>query len=1638
MPFVDDTQAPPRVGFVDDTADDITGAVNAARQRATALPPPTLGNVARAALGMLGGGALADVAGAGRQGGTPFVETPARVGQFAVEEPAQAAGMAAAMLPAVALGIATQGASIPAQLAAQGAAGVIGEGARQVITGEPRDPRLLAAAGAVNAIPVTGGVGPIAAKSAAVGAADQAIRTGLTEGRWATPEELEAAAGISGLAGGGFAAAGRGLERYGAQVADARQRVRQDAADVAGGTPAPWFTDEYLGVAPETMAGRPFPQAGFVDDTAPPAAPEVLTGAPPPVPDLSPRQPQPAARPFFPTADAPPADAPAIPPPDAQGAPVARPPAAAPVAPAEAPPVQPAAPAAAGAPTIRSAWQQRQEILAGIPGATPADLPTGFRAFYQQLPYGWQGDATQALADAIRTRMAARTAAAPAPTADGTPRMADVVGRKGPGSSHPVAELYEANRQMVRAMEGAGDEHVPTLAEYEQALGAAQPEQTPSDVMRDLINERRGLKARPPGRAQPRAITRTDRPREVELRAGDETILVKREGGAWAAYRHTIDAKGRTVDTQVGPAGLTKTRAVELAERAMHGDPLTAVPAEQRSAAARAWDTYPSQGPLRSNWLTPDYNGEPRPFTYQGTEFVSDGHVAFRAAAVAPAQMKKLRALAEGAPSRELPIGQIWDGAVAAAKQDAAVVGWLDDYEAGGQHPVAMIQGAKGQPLYVQANKLAMAQAATGADGLRMNPTEGAPVVLTKAGEPVALVMPMRVGDTERIKPKRGVAKLREERGSIPLPQSGRLVDIIARGRRYVGELREEGRRLQQEQIAAELSAARARPFGGAVGDRGLGPGAQTAPGTDRRFPATRGRMSSTDADSFSPSLIEGDIYNVLNRVGGINRDDVEWARRGKVPVALTRMRADELAGLWARSIGADPERINQMREKGQVPNAEEMLAMKYLADRFGARAIRTAETAARTGTLSDSIQAVLDAASSTAMWTQAQAGASEIGRALNILRKAAYGPAGAQNAAMRKAVEYFGGTDKLEEIVTRIRMFRPEEIDQLNAYMASVAPKRWGDKALAAYYFSLLANIPGRVVDFLSTLHNAGVRRPVERTFAAAADTVLSTVRGSDRTRWLADARDDLVGQYAAGLRAGTRAAMRTLITQQPSEGFSRFREIESTVRPFRSELANTVAAVPRSIIEASDDFNAALTYNGFLYGEAGRIARSEGRTGQAFVDRMAEIIEDPRAVDGLWERALRERDERVFKGPLRPWQQTLLKLINYEVPGKYIRSLEGLKPARFVMPFYRVSVKLYEAGVQDAFRLPAVVYMAATHQLPKDQGELADLIARTTYGSMIAAAGLALAAEGYLTGPGPLDPKAAERARSTGWAANSINFGGADQWEYRRFEPIGTTLGLVAGLYEGWPMLEQDESAARASDWIGRMATYGSQAATGTGAVLLKQAINAPYVKGLSDAYDAAHDPRRYGQAFLNSQVAAFIPGIVRQTAIAMDPTVRQPKTLRETIQARIPGATGGGELAGRDFPPVPPMIDVWGRDVVRRGGFWEILTSPFPRRELYMDPASVAIRELGWQPGSPARYLDFRGARIQLPAETYSAYARAVGSHAFDQVTNLVESGAWENMEEPQQRKNLERIWKQARRVAKADIMPELLDLRDEAED
>jgi hypothetical protein len=233
---------------------------------------------------------------------------------------------------------------------------------------------------------------------------------------------------------------------------------------------------------------------------------------------------------------------------------------------------------------------------------------------------------------------------------------------------------------------------------------------------------------------------------------------------------------------------------------------------------------------------------------------------------------------------------------------------------------------------------------------------------------------------------------------------------------------------------------------------------------------------------------------------------------------------------------------------------------------------------------------------------------------------------------------------------------------------------------------------------------------------------------------------------------------------------------------------------------------------------------------------------------------------------------------------------------------------------------------------------------------GSM-ALGGLAyLAATGRLSGSGPRNPAERAQLMESGWRPNSVKVG--DQWiEYSLFQPVSVPAAAVANAFEAWRDDGMKESDA---------ATKAAAAVKG----FVRSGLDQSFLSGLADMFEVIESPSLASGARSVGRLAHSLTpfsGAQRSLTAALDPTVRAPEGIVESVKVGMPGLSSS----------VEPRLDRFGHEVTRPGGALRRAADPFNVSPVNSDPVLAELGRLGVKMG-------LQTANMHLPA----------GAHLTDQ--------------------------------------------------
>ena len=157
----------------------------------------------------------------------------------------------------------------------------------------------------------------------------------------------------------------------------------------------------------------------------------------------------------------------------------------------------------------------------------------------------------------------------------------------------------------------------------------------------------------------------------------------------------------------------------------------------------------------------------------------------------------------------------------------------------------------------------------------------------------------------------------------------------------------------------------------------------------------------------------------------------------------------------------------------------------------------------------------------------------------------------------------------------------------------------------------------------------------------------------------------------------------------------------------------------------------------------------------------------------------------------------------------------------------------------------------------------------------------------------------------------------------KYRLDEPsvISSVLSLVADAAE--TLLVYDTSNAQGMEIAGAVTL-----------AVANQLTDKTFMQGFSNLVSVLQDPQRYTSVTIKNFARSLVPRVIAQGARMMDPTVRDARTIVESIQSQIPGLSKS----------LPPRRNIWGQAVIQDGAFGPDVMSPVYTNTVGPNTASI----------------------------------------------------------------------------------------------
>jgi hypothetical protein len=751
--------------------------------------------------------------------------------------------------------------------------------------------------------------------------------------------------------------------------------------------------------------------------------------------------------------------------------------------------------------------------------------------------------------------------------------------------------------------------------------------------------------------------------------------------------------------------------------------------------------------------------------------------------------------------------------------------------------------------------------------------------------------------------------------------------------------------------------------------NKGVSAAAKAAGAADDVVDAAKG-VADDFAGNIRLSKYAPDVRDTVKQWADENPDVMQAARRGTIPDAEVQTMARELVD----EVGGDFNKIQKQWKPGDAWNAEEIVAIR------GTLAAKTREVVeAAADNSPEGHLRLLSAITGQQRVQQIVHGTTaEAGRALRAFRQQADQALGSGDVKQVQdllATASRKGMD-LDQLAAAVKALDPNNPTSIHNFVRNVNKPDFWEKLRFYWYNSILS---GPLTHARNVVGNASAlaTMPVQRVGAGLIDAPLASLSGRQQTRFIQEGPAAVVGMVR-GFPEGLRAGLRTFTTGFDPAAINKFE-----VRPAPiGGVAGRVVGLPTTMLAVADSFFSPINFRASLQANALRMARSQGLKGQALSRRIDELVANP--PPGLMNNSVKQSEELLFRND----------------PGDLARAISGVRSkaplTEFLMPFIRTPANLLKYSAKNS-PLGLLDYPMWRRVIERNP-DVADELVRPLMASAVTVAISSLVATGQLelTAGAPANEAERDRFFREGKQPFSVNLPGVGWVKYNNIPLLDHTLTMIAATHQA--LRDGGDPADVASQ---ALATIG------------QSIMDKSYISGLSSFLEAAGDPARYAASYAERMAGGFAPfsGGLRQTAQIMDPTIRDPQNLSESLQAGIPGMTGN----------VPPRLDAFGQESQR--------ATPYSPVTISADKQSAVDAELG-RIGKEVGFVGDTIGGFKLTREEQAEFQRQAGQLTATWLSELFEMPIYQRLNDLQKEKEIEAIIRLARdrvRDAMAEELP-----------
>lgn len=553
---------------------------------------------------------------------------------------------------------------------------------------------------------------------------------------------------------------------------------------------------------------------------------------------------------------------------------------------------------------------------------------------------------------------------------------------------------------------------------------------------------------------------------------------------------------------------------------------------------------------------------------------------------------------------------------------------------------------------------------------------------------------------------------------------------------------------------------------------------------------------------------------------------------------------------------------------------------------------------------------------------------------------------------------------DLAKEIAKRETSIQRESAARLGTMM------KLQDRLTFLYINNILSGLPTMAINASS-----GLLKMIESTFEHYGSAALSRIRG-DKYAILA------ANKAAVATWTSWKTAWK-LAGEAWKEGLPQTDILAKAEVAVRGGAGDSLVAkaigIPSRAIITIDEFFKHIFYQQELNARAVEIAAS-----------AAQLQSGAVAQQRMFDKVLKETlesppDDLVLDSIEKARYQTFQGNLESKFANDLIRMTNNTPLLKFVVPFVKTPTNIFKQGIIERSPLN-LLRKSVLDEIRAGTREGNTAIVRVALGTALIGTVWNLADEGLITG---------SRAgygsnQNTGDIENippySINLFG--KWyQYNRFDPLGTPLGLVADLRIASKDLQERENNGLETDDPTLSEHFGNILA-----ILNKNLLDKTFFKGISDIVSALDDSRSGADAlgnYLQTVGTSLIPysSFVKNIAKSHDDYAREAFEFSDKLLLQTPGLS----------TDLPVKRDILGRPIPnaeRLGPSW---VSPFLAGVNDPDPVAQELAKLRLDYRKPSKDI----AGVKLSAEQYSRLLEIRGGFLHEQMSKWIKAGEWSGL-------------------------------------